>query len=176
MSTSPERLMEKYQNSGKEQYMHLLYDTYNANLFHYLLSLSDHATAKDIAQSSWLRVIEKKAAYQVNQPFKPWLFKIARNLLIDHFRKQQRWDFLSGEESEIAAPDTLDPTIDEKLTAFNKALLTLPSTQREAFIFQQEGFSLQEIALMTNEPLETIKSRLRYARNTLKAKLGAHRE
>jgi len=176
MSTSPEKLMEKYKNSNKENCLHALYDMYNAQLYHYLLTLSDEATAKDIAQSAWLKVIEKKSQYDSNKPFKPWLFKIARNLLIDHFRKQQKWDFLSGSEDEIAAPSADNYLKEEKLTAFNKALLSLPVVQREAFIFQQEGFSLQEIAMMTGEQSETIKSRLRYARNTLKTKLGAHRE
>jgi len=176
MSTSPEKLMEKYKNSNKENCLHALYDMYNAPLYHYLLTLSDEATGKDIAQSAWLKVIEKKSQYDSKKPFKPWLFKIARNLLVDHFRKQKKWDLFSGSEDEIPAPSDDNYAKEEKLTAFNNALLSLPIVQREAFIFQQEGFSLQDIAIMTGEQSETIKSRLRYARKTLKAKLGAHRE
>jgi DNA-directed RNA polymerase specialized sigma24 family protein len=48
----------------------------------------------------------------------------------------------------------------------------LPFHQREAFIFQQEGFSVEEICTLTDENFETVKSRLRYARNNLKTLLG----
>ena len=51
---------------------------------------------------------------------------------------------------------------------FNSALLQLPILQREAFIFQQEGFSIIDICELTHSSHETVKSRLRYARTYLK--------
>jgi RNA polymerase sigma-70 factor (ECF subfamily) len=61
----------------------------------------------------------------------------------------------------------------DRIEAFNIAIIQLPFHQRETLIFQQEGFSVMEIAQLTNESFETVKSRLRYARNNLKEMLGA---
>ena len=60
----------------------------------------------------------------------------------------------------------------DRITQFNAALAQLPFLQREAFIFQQEGFTVMEISVLTNDSFETIKSRLRYARNNLSHLLG----
>ena len=57
------------------------------------------------------------------------------------------------------------------LGVFDKALMSLPFVQREAFCLQQEGFSLKEIAQITHCEHETIKSRLRYAKATLQVLL-----
>jgi RNA polymerase sigma-70 factor (ECF subfamily) len=56
----------------------------------------------------------------------------------------------------------------DRLAIFNQAITLLPFHQREAFIFQQEGFSVLQIAELTDESFETIKSRLRYARAQIK--------
>ena len=56
----------------------------------------------------------------------------------------------------------------DRLTIFNQAGTLLPFHQREAFIFQQEGVSVLQIAELTQQSFETIKSRLRYARQNLK--------
>jgi DNA-directed RNA polymerase specialized sigma24 family protein len=55
---------------------------------------------------------------------------------------------------------------------FDYALLSLPFEQREAFCLQQEGFSLQDIASITHCPLETVKSRLRYAKDNIRKVLN----
>jgi RNA polymerase sigma-70 factor (ECF subfamily) len=61
---------------------------------------------------------------------------------------------------------------EDSLTQFDQAIIQLPFYQREAFIFQQEGFTLMDISQLTNESFETVKSRLRYARNNLQKLLG----
>lgn len=108
---------------------------------------------------------------------KQWLFTIARNTLIDELRKQQKWQWLEDEEnltSNISVELTLAKA--DELSKFNAAIAQLPFNQKEAFIFQQEGFSVEEIADMVHEPFETIKSRLRYARKHIKSQLGADNE
>ncbi len=57
---------------------------------------------------------------------------------------------------------------------FDYALLSLSFEQREVFCLQQEGFSLQDIASITHCPLETVKSRLRYAKDNIRKVLKKH--
>ena len=105
---------------------------------------------------------------------KSWLFTIARNTLIDEFRRQQKWQNQLLDENKMLTL-TLEKSVltADRITQFNAALEQLPFLQREAFIFQQEGFSVMEISVLTNDSFETIKSRLRYARNNLGHLLGS---
>lgn len=171
MHTSPELLMEKYVKTNDAQILTELVNQHHQHLYHYLVSLSDTTLAQDISQASWLKVIEKSAHYTINNSFKAWLFTIARHLLIDELRKQKRWQLEPIEETQaIYQKEVLSN--EELITVFNKAITKLPFYQREAFIFQQEGLSIKEISEITNEKAETIKSRIRFARKSLKLQLG----
>jgi len=176
-TTSPEQLLIQYGLTGKSKYLQLLVEQFNSPIFHYLLSQSDKELAEDILQSTWLKVIKTQGAgnrlIESHKNVKSWLFTIARNTLIDELRRQNRWQctaiteqHLTGESLESVVNDS------EQLVKFNQALSLLSFHQREVFIFQQEGFSVLEICQLTNENFETIKSRLRYARNNIKNILG----
>jgi RNA polymerase sigma-70 factor (ECF subfamily) len=128
-----------------------------------------------------------KAVNQTHSNVKSWLFTIARNTLIDELRRQQRWQTQSIDEVTLSTDrlfsakmtsQTLEQESDKnaKLTVFNHAITLLPFLQREAFIFQQEGFSVLQISELTQDSFETIKSRLRYARTHLKNFLEENHE
>jgi len=175
-TTSPERLLTNYMATGKNKYLSLLVAQFNLPLYHYLLSQSNKELAEDVLQTTWLKVMKTaKQGYHVQQTqVKSWLFTIARNTLIDEFRRQQKWQNQLLDENKMLTV-SLEKSIlaSARLTQFNAALAQLPFLQREAFIFQQEGFSVVEISTLTNDSFETIKSRLRYARNNLSHLLGS---
>jgi RNA polymerase sigma-70 factor (ECF subfamily) len=170
---SPERLLTSYIATGKNKYLSLLVEQFNLSLYHYLLSQSNKELAEDVVQATWLKVM--KTSKQVNQQknVKSWLFTIARNSLIDEFRRMKKWQTQLLDEEKILTV-SLEQSIQnsDRLTQFNQALEQLPFLQREAFIFQQEGFSVAEISVLTDDSFETIKSRLRYARKNLSHLLG----
>jgi len=172
-SASTEEVMALYIATKKRQYLSVLVEEFNSSLYHYLLSQSDKATAEDIVQSVWLKVMNTQSK-TVPTNIKSWLFTIARHSLIDELRKQNKWQYAEFDD-QICASHNIESSVEkeEKLEQFNQALLSLPFLQREAFIFQQEGFSLMQIAELTHESQETIKSRLRYARNYIKSRIGA---
>lgn len=176
ISASPEEVMTQYIATGKKQYLTLLVEEFNLTLYHYLLSLSDKATAEDVVQITWVKVMKTRSKV-IPTHIKSWLFTIARNTLIDELRKQNKWQYIEFDDQVPSSPN-LEQYIEKEnqLVVFNQAILALPYLQREAFIFQQEGFSLLEISELTNESQETIKSRLRYARNYLKNNIGARYE
>lgn len=165
---SNEALMLRYASSGDAILLGKLYEACGNDLYHFLLTLSDPTLAKDISQMTWLKVIEKKHLYRDSGLFKAWIFTLARNLLIDEYRKQKpTHDDLDSLPAQAATPEFAG----ELLSHFNHALEHLPFAQREAFCLQQEDFSLQDIANITHSNIETVKSRLRYAKDTLRGQL-----
>lgn len=172
-STSPEKLLTNYISTGKNKYLSLLVEQFNLSLYHYLLSQSNKEMAEDVVQTTWLKVMKTNSVSQQQANVKSWLFTIARNTLIDEFRRQQKWQTQLLDENKMLTVN-LEKSLQaaDRLSQFNAALAQLPFLQREAFIFQREGFSVNEIAQLTNDSFETVKSRLRYARNNLSHLLG----
>ncbi len=169
-----EKLLKLYEQTQKPYWFEMLFKRHTDPLFHYLLSLSDNNVAEDIAQQTWLIVIEKPERYQpTTASFRTWLFTLSRNRLIDELRRINRWQWQSIEENpelagELESEELVlidHPKIQE---TFDKALSELPFVQRESLMLQLEGFSLTDIANITGEKAETIKSRLRFARKQLK--------
>lgn len=167
----PEQVMADYIMHKDKKAIIALYNTFADDMYHYLLTLSDPTLAQDIVQKTWLKVIEKPHSYHTVGSVKAWLFTIARNALIDEFRKTNRWVELENQYDEVDNNQTTLTNTDDIQTLFDQALVILPFEQREAFCLQQEGFSLSDIATMTNSKQETIKTRLRYAKTKLKALL-----
>ena len=166
-----ETLMSLYSKSGKSELLQRLVELHADDLYHFLLSQSDSELAKDISQKTWLKVIDKREYYQNKGTFKAWLFTVGRNTLFDEFRKQNRYQDLFDDQTE-ADPlnqDTLDNDIQ---TRFKQVLENLPFKQREAFVLQQEGFSILQIAQITQEKEQTIKTRLRYAKSYFRQHIG----
>ena len=164
-----EQLMAYYRDTGKTRYLKQLIEMHYDDLKHFLVSQSDPVIAQDVCQKCWLKVIEKKAHFKSERSFKAWLFTIARRLLLDEFRAQNRLSQLDDEQLIIdPCPKTVDCEI---LAGFNQALASINFFQREAFILQQEGFSLSAIAEITGCEFETVKSRLRYAKQNLRDRL-----
>ncbi|MBE0358209.1 sigma-70 family RNA polymerase sigma factor [Pseudoalteromonas aliena] len=173
--------MASYAKSGDNRYLEQLIALYSNDLYHYLVTQSNTHLAYDVSQQTWLKVIEKRHLYQAQTTPKAWLFKLARNTLIDEYRKQQRFVELDENTHLPAQKDKneSDLTIDSSninYEAFDAALKQLSFVQREAITLQQEGFSLADIELITQSNHESVKTRLRYAKQNLKRLLGANNE
>ena len=174
---SNESLMLKYGMTSESKYLQILVSRLGDDLYHFLLSQSDPDVAADICQATWEKVINNRRSYSETGTFKSWIFKIARFTLIDELRRLQRWQFVELEEQADSA-DSMSKVIanNQLQLQFDEALAKLPFLQREAFILQQEGLRLREIAIITATEMETIKSRLRYAKTNLKHLLQLHGE
>jgi RNA polymerase sigma-70 factor (ECF subfamily) len=168
--------MANYALSGKNRHLEQIIALYSNDLYHYLVTQSNTHLAYDISQQTWLKVIEKRHLYQAQTTPKAWLFKLARNILIDEYRKQQRFVELD-ETLHLPAPTkVIESDLAISYEALDAALKQLSFVQREAITLQQEGFSLADIELITHSNNETIKTRLRYAKQNLKRLLGERNE
>lgn len=180
-SSCADELMQQFQQSGQLQWLDKLIMQCGDDLYHFLLRQADAELAADISQQCWLKVLENRHSYRADSRFKTWLFTLARNALVDELRKQQRWRLSEWQDDDGAGPGKDENCYDgivgqlaslqqkERLAA---ALAQLPPLQREAMLLQLEEFSLDDIAHITRELPETIKSRLRYARSRLTVLMG----
>jgi len=169
---SSNRSMLSYARSADNRELQKLIGQHAQSLYYFLLRQSDAELATELCQQSWLRVIEARQQFQAQSSFKTWLFSIARNLLLDEWRRRQRWTDLDDQDIEATEQPELWLQAHQQQLAFQQLLEALPALQREALLLQLEGFSLAEISQICGTGQETIKSRLRYARAAMATALG----
>lgn len=165
-----------------------LYARHKGPTYRYFLRhTSDRAAAGELQQDVWFKVVRARERYAVDARFTTWLYTLARHRLVDHWRAQRGTRFVSLDDDAAdcdtdaamvgsAARDAADPlglAIDAQAGRhLQAALATVPAPQRDAFLLHVEaGLSLGEIASLAAVPVETIKSRLRYAYRRLRAAL-----
>jgi RNA polymerase sigma-70 factor (ECF subfamily) len=174
MEASDEELMLAYRD-GKAGAFDILYARHKGALYRFVLrGVKVHGVAEELYQDIWIRVIEARRRYAPSARFTTWLYTIAHNRMVDHWRRKELVTVAAGPEEEPAASLDADPAqqaeASEALARFAKALADLPHAQREAFLLHEEaGLSALDIAAVTLSEPEAVKSRLRYAFQKLKA-------
>lgn len=185
---SDESLMLRYA-AGEAAAFELLYGRHEMRVWRYLFrSVKVQAVADDLLQDVWFAVARQAPGYQVSARFTTWIFTIAHNRLVDHFRSAKNHLSLHGlggsgdDDDSVALEETLAADSGfgpvrqlqsrEQAAALIAAVEQLAPEQREAFLLQAEaGMNVQDIARTTGVSFETAKSRLRYARGKLRQQL-----
>jgi RNA polymerase sigma-70 factor (ECF subfamily) len=169
-------LMLRYQD-GDMAAFETLYKRHRGPLFRFLLrQIGNQQFAEDVFQEVWSRVIRSSKSYRPTARFTTYIYHIARNCSVDHYRRMgKQQNVVSENEAGVAEPsaDTGNPVAEASNTdtreALSIALRELPTEQREVFLLKEEsGMSLDEIATVTGVGRETVKSRLRYALGKLR--------
>jgi RNA polymerase sigma factor (sigma-70 family) len=159
-----------------------LYERHRIPLWRFLRRLlADETVTADVFQESWARVVAAADRYRPTAPFAAWLYRIAHNCCVDHWRRsgrQAQREVAADDDWLAAMPDCSDPgpaalaMRQQSLESLSRALAQLPDAQRAAFLMYAEaGLSLAEIAAATGVGPETAKSRLRYATAKLRRAL-----
>lgn len=176
---SNEELMMSY-SRGDAVAFDELYLRNKAPLYRYFLrQTSQVSVAEELTHEVWLRVINARQRYLPSAKFTTYIFQIAHNCIVDHYRKFSRVQQVDcGEQliGDIPAKDESNPEAQLDRTQAKSLLAALikqlPAEQREVFILKEEAsLSIEDIASVLDENPETIKSRLRYATKKLKAGL-----
>lgn len=174
LNTTVETETAKIARGLREKDMELLADLverYQHRLVRYLLYLTGRRDyAEDLAQETWIRVLQRGSQYNGRQRFDPWLFAIARNLAIDYLRKKRnaaQTASLPDDRDEILLVPSSGPSPfeaaarSEDATRLAGHLQILSPLYREALLLRfQEDLSLAEIAEVLGAPVTTVTSRI----------------
>ncbi len=192
-TATDEALMMRYAQ-GEVAAFNMLYARHELTVWRYVLrSVQNQSTADELTQELWFAVARAAASYEPERngaKFKTWLFTMAHNRIVDHWRAFKPHDSIAidAEDDEtmqlraqLIADSGFGPVRQiesrEQARALIAAVDALPADQREAFMLQAEGgMSVEEIAQATGSSFETAKSRLRYARSKLKSLLAEFAE
>lgn len=161
-----------------------LYARHRGGLYRYLLrQCGNRGQAEELFQDVWMNLIGARSRYQVEARFSTYLYRLAHNRIIDHYRRNAGRVPVSFEDDDCPALESIPEAArgqpehqaetKEQVARILAELERLPEAQREAFLLHQEGGLLvEEIAQATGVGRETAKSRLRYALARLRAALG----
>ena len=166
--------------SGNAQALETLYDRYSRIVFSFGLRIvGDPALAEDLLQEVFFRAWQQAQRFSVGKgSFVTWLLSITHNMAIDEIRKRQR----RPQRADSADPDLMlanvtdkGPSVEEHAVIsswrdqITDALKELPQAQREAIEMAYfQGLTQREISERLNEPLGTIKTRMRLGMRKLR--------
>lgn len=181
---SDETLMRDYCDGDLRAFKEL-YRRHNGGLYRFIAWRSPRKEwVEEIVQDSWAALHTVRQHYTPVAKFKTYLYQIARNRLIDLLRQKEakpgcelEYDDEDGAQfDQSSAPDVCSPELaldrKQQIATLHATIRALPNEQKETLVLQQfNGMSLEEIAEITGVSLETVKSRLRYAMNKLRAQL-----
>lgn len=169
-----EALLAAY-GRGKSLAFEVLYQRHKDAVFAFVYRQCSHQqVAEDLVHDAWLAVISQAKSFTPQAAFKTWLYRIAHNRLVDHWRKQGRNAKVLFEElKDVHASRSNSVSESRELLDLLASLEALSCAQSEALLLKIEGFSYAEIADITDSKPETVKSRLRYAGQHLRLQLEA---
>lgn len=170
--------------AGDPEALGLLMERHKAALYGYLLRLTGRQdAAEDVFQEVFLKLVRDPGAYGEKEKFKAWLFTVARNAAMDHFRRQAAKGEvpLEGVDGKAGPADFLASAEPGPEQAFygkdlgrriDAALASLSEDQREVFYLRHYSeLSFREIAQALKLPIGTVLARMSRAAARLREKL-----
>ncbi|MEW6271770.1 MAG: RNA polymerase sigma factor [Thermodesulfobacteriota bacterium] len=161
--------MQRAQDGDGDAYRELL-DDIGPELMRFLTRrMSDATAAEDAYQDTLLALHRARHTWLPARPLEPWLYAIARNVVIDHARRRRRarWEVATD-----ALPEVASPPGDEALPELQRALDGLPPAQREALeMLQLEGLSVEAASKRAGVTRGALKVRAHRAYKALRSLL-----
>jgi len=149
-------------------------ERFSKPLFAFIMRMiDDQATAEDIFQDTWIRVIRNIGTFRGDCRFSTWLFQIALNLCRNQMRRKARRSFVGIEEASNLADD---PEVDGmkilQAQKVRRLVTSLPPKMREVIVLRYYHNKTDvEIAEVTGLPPGTVKSRIHRATELLRSKI-----
>ncbi|MCU0785400.1 MAG: RNA polymerase sigma factor SigZ [Verrucomicrobia bacterium] len=132
--------------------------------------VADPATAEDILQDVFVKIQRRLAQLQDPAKLEGWIYLIARNAIIDHYRTRK--ETVAVPDSLPAEPDASDAEIEELKGAFRRMIHSLPEPYRQAVVLTElEGLTQQALADRLGISLSGAKSRVQRGRAQLRQML-----
>ncbi len=149
----------------------VLFALHRQGVFRYLSRVVGRAeTAQDLTQEVFLRVTRAEVPQADASGHRAWVFKIARNLVLNHLRDGHR----RGQPVELVDAHASAPATQELAVAIREALASLADVDRDVFLLRESaGLSYEEIAAACDLTVEAVRGRLRRAREHLRGALDS---
>ena len=170
-----QELVVRYRK-GSQESIEVLINRHKNKVYSYILmTVKNTALAEDLFQDTFIKVVQSLdvGRYRENGRFLSWVIRIAHNLIIDYYRKQNKMNTYSNDdyENDLFNNQKLsDMTVEEEIVReqiyedVRKLLEYLPEEQREVVVLRHyAGLSFKEIADHTNVSINTALGRMRYA-------------
>ena len=176
-----EQLPVEQARAGSQEAWRILFKRYQLPLYVYVFELvrSEQQTL-DIVQESFINATRYIASLREDGKFGSWLFGIAHQKCVQHWRQQSREESALRDISQV--PAELDDGPDDLLlrreqeAEFMSFLERLPALQRSVLLLHYvEDFSIEQIAGITQSEVGTVKSRMHYAKKALRKLLEEKR-
>lgn len=182
---SDNELVACYVN-GDENSLAILVKRHKRRIYSFLyMATRDKELSEDLFQETFFKVIQtlKKQQYNEEGKFLPWVLRIAKNLMIDYFRKTKKMPCISSVKNEdgervdifdiIPCADNSSLKSEKEKKEFKQSIKNLinelPNDQKEVVMMRMYyDMSFKEIADMTNVSINTSLGRMRYALINLK--------
>ncbi len=172
-AASDDELMSRFA-AGSYPAFEALYKRHRDAVYRYFVRVTDPESAADGHQETWTRIIASRRKYRAKGSFRAYLFTVAHNVRVDHFRRTPREVHAEVEATGNDSPESNVSGIEIE-TRLKKLIASLPTSQREALIMRREaGLTIREIAAITGVTEEGVKSRLRYAMKKLRNGMQDH--
>jgi len=167
-SETDEELMLQVRDGAGET-LGVLFDRYHAPLYNFYTKLTgDRTLSEDLVQEVFLRILRHRNTFRMGTPFRAWIFQIARNARIDHFRKSRPEVAFEPEKAPAVAPG--DPAQQQQESELlHRALMELPEEKRELLVlcrFQELPY--EEVARLVGCGVSTVKVRIHRALQELR--------
>ena len=171
---SDNELIAAYMQGDKQSFEALLARHQN-KVFNYILSLvKDKALADDIFQDTYIKIVNtlRSGTYRDEGKYIQWVMRIAHNLVIDHFRRSQRFPTIRTDENFdiFDVLDNSEESIEQKIirtqihSDVKKLIRQLPDEQRRVLVMRHyANMSFKDIADKTGVSINTALGRMRYA-------------
>lgn len=171
---SDNHLMLQVKN-GQISQLGLLYERHHQQLLGFFYHMTgDRAVSEDLVQSVFYRMLKYRNSYQGEGKFKYWMYRMARNVNADRFRKPNPLLKKKGYD-EIAEPSSQEANAQyslekqEQLKLLQQALRRLSPEKREALVLSRyQGLKYKEIAKISQTSENAIKTRIHRALQELK--------
>jgi len=180
--------IKKYKNNGDTFYFEKIYRHFLSKIYRYIfLKILDKETAEDLTSEVFIRVYKNLKKVNLNAiTIKIWIYKIAKNLLTDHFRSSRNMQNVKSLDGYLEGDKELETIgsmlVDQRENFSNgnqfknekliSALNGLPETQREIiFLRYVEGMDFKSISLILNKSEIALRALKFRALENIKGKL-----
>ncbi len=160
-----DEIMMKHLAGGDKKAAGVLYDRYYKQVYGYFVRMtSDTEMSRDLTQNVFLKILKYSNSWKEDKVFAYWLFRIARNILIDHYNESRK-SFITEDILEVGSqyqPESgAEMDAKESYDFLMEAMKQLPPGYRELIELNRfQGFSYKEIAvtIASNENAVKVKT------------------